>query len=124
MHNNDTRLKVLALYGNKCARCGYCENLAALQVDHKISFAVRNIKRPKHESGTILYNAILNGTANKDDYQVLCANCHCIKRKENDEYKNTHLRAEKKRDKQIQWFIFSKDELTQLLVNAAKGPQK
>lgn len=77
---------VFSLYGNKCANCGFNDK-RALQLDHKNGCKE---KQGDYERGGIgLYYAIYLGRRNKDDFQLLCANCNWIKRHTNKEHRPT-----------------------------------
>jgi 5-methylcytosine-specific restriction endonuclease McrA len=55
--NYQYRRRAFRHYGAKCNRCGYSENVKALQVHHKDG---------NHQNGHI------------ENLEVLCANCHAI----------------------------------------------
>jgi len=80
------RTFILDLYGNKCNHCGYNEDLRALQVDH-IEQAKED-RNAKDRSGEGLYRMIKNGSKNKEDFQLLCANCNFVKRYDNQEHRH------------------------------------
>lgn len=67
--------------GGRCKRCGYKENIHALQIDH-IKPVLRSYRG--QESGSDMYRRIMNGSIKKEELQVLCANCHSIKTFEED----------------------------------------
>jgi hypothetical protein len=75
---DNLRLAVLAVLGNKCARCGFSDS-RALQVDHPSGGGTQHRKK-LHWSK--FYREVLY---NPDAYQLLCANCNWIKRYENRE---------------------------------------
>lgn len=77
------RDRALALYGSKCAVCGFTDK-RALQFDHKFR-PYGAYSKKNHIHGPVLCSALLRGIANKEDYQVLCANCNWIKRHDNHE---------------------------------------
>ena len=72
------RREVLRAFGGKCVRCGFSD-WRALQVDH-INGGGSKIHREKGTLAT--WKEALD---NRDDHQLLCANCNWIKRYENDE---------------------------------------
>ena len=55
--NRQYRERAFREYGTKCSRCGYDNNVMALQVHHKDG---------NHNNGAI------------ENLEVLCANCHAI----------------------------------------------
>lgn len=70
------KLTLLALFGNKCAHCS-CSDPRVLQVDHKRD---NGREHRRIVTSNALHVRIVNGKENKDDYQLLCANCNWIKR--------------------------------------------
>lgn len=74
------RIKVINTYGGKCKRCGF-KDFRALQIDH---INGGGTKERKTKSIIQLLYEIVRKNYPKD-YQVLCANCNCIKRFENNE---------------------------------------
>jgi 5-methylcytosine-specific restriction endonuclease McrA len=68
-----------------CSKCGYKEHPAALQFDHIIprEISARRSKR----SGLPQSKKELQIFLESDNIEVLCANCHCIKTRENGDYK-------------------------------------
>jgi len=88
MRYAEVRKRLLALYGSKCARCGFSDP-RALQFDHvngdghKSRYTYRNAKGQVVRSGTpTRYYDI---ASHPEKYQVLCANCNWIKRAEQGE---------------------------------------
>ena len=68
-----------------CSKCGYKEHPAALQFDHIIprEISARRSKRsglPQNKKELLIF-------LESDNIDVLCANCHCIKTRENGDYK-------------------------------------
>lgn len=82
---NSLRLKCLDILGRKCIRCGYEDDVRALQIDHVNSDG--RLDRTSAHSGGSYYHHILNEIdAGRDNrYQVLCANCNVIMRDERQE---------------------------------------
>ena len=74
------RDKVLDILGGKCIRCGF-DDRRALQVDHINGGG--NKERLIYGSDREINRAIANGKI--QHVQLLCANCNCIKRVENNE---------------------------------------
>ena len=56
---NILRQKLIDIYGERCYRCGYCENTNILHVHHKIRKCDK-------------------GSDNLDNLELLCPNCHAI----------------------------------------------
>lgn len=83
------RMELLALFGNKCNRCGFSDR-RALQIDH-INGGGTKENRSMHGTQRSRYFLI---QAEEDietflsKYQLLCANCNWIKRYENNEVRN------------------------------------
>ena len=65
-----------------CKKCGYKENVFALQLDHIIPISEKIKKRRGVRSKKEFFDLI-----NDPNIQVLCANCHAIKTRENGDYK-------------------------------------
>lgn len=80
-HYRLLRLKVLALLGDKCIICGFSDE-RALQIDHVNSDGFKERKI----SGTTFFYHVLNNLES-ERYQILCANCNWIKRREKNEVK-------------------------------------
>lgn len=74
------REQVFDLFGKRCVRCGFNDE-RALQLDHINGGGVREAKRLGGPKGVWR-----NSLENPDKYQILCANCNWIKRRENKEY--------------------------------------
>jgi hypothetical protein len=80
--NQRRRDAVITLFGGKCKKCGF-DDPRALQLDH-----VHGAKEPRGHpmrNGSRLYDALLKGERDTEEYQLLCANCNWIKRVEEDE---------------------------------------
>ncbi|MDV3277788.1 MAG: hypothetical protein LYZ69_04890 [Nitrososphaerales archaeon] len=77
------RSEVLSHYshGMRCQRCGFGDE-RALSIDH-IKGDAKHRQNPKN-SGYALYQ-MLRKKGFPDGFQVLCANCQAIKRRENQE---------------------------------------
>ena len=77
------RQKVIAGYGDKCARCGYSD-WRALQIDHVNGGGRKELREVwKGSVRGFLYWLVKNEFP--PEYQCLCANCNQIKRYENGE---------------------------------------
>lgn len=74
------RLKTLNALGGKCIRCNF-EDERALQVDHVNSDG--SIEYKKYSGVSFFYHVLKHLNSNR--YQVLCANCNWIKRREKEE---------------------------------------
>src|SRR5205807_843609 len=81
------KLRVFAMLGDKCSRCGFDDD-RALQVDH--IYGQKEPRGSKLRSGGKLYRAIVKGLRDIHEFQLLCANCNSIKAFENGEYKGKH----------------------------------
>lgn len=69
--------EVVKLLGGKCNKCGYCENINALQIDHIVPR--RKVGGTEGENGTRMLRFIIRGKIDIENLQLLCANCHAIK---------------------------------------------
>ena len=68
-----------------CAKCGYNENVAALQFDHIVALKLGWGGRKKRTGPKSSVQA--RELMNDPNVQVLCANCHAIKTREEGDYK-------------------------------------
>jgi len=81
--NQDYRMLIFNLLGNRCAKCGFSDP-RALQIDHihgggeKDRLAAGNYQ-------AYLKKIIKSIQSGSKDYQLLCANCNWIKRYEKGE---------------------------------------
>ncbi len=83
------RTELIQKMGGKCSICGFSDE-RALQIDHVEAVG----QNRKERNGYSYWRTIAkNIDAGDTNYQLLCANCHCIKTRENDEYN----KARKKR---------------------------
>lgn len=71
------RLKIIKLFGGACINCKN-DDFRVLQIDH-INPILDSKNRTCLDSGVNLASRILSEKENKNDYQLLCANCHMIK---------------------------------------------
>lgn len=82
------RFRLLEALGNKCSVFGFSDE-RALQIDHFFSDG----KLERHITGASLYYHMFNNIES-GRYQILCANCNWIKRREKNEvkikYENGH----------------------------------
>jgi hypothetical protein len=74
------RLQMIEDLGGKCVRCGF-DDWRALQVDH-----IHGGGRKDPHYGGSRYAYAKHVRANRDKYQLLCANCNWIKRYETAEH--------------------------------------
>lgn len=70
--------------GGACVRCGYDDDIRALQIDHVNGDG--RLKTRKINTNTPRYYAEV--LANPDQFQLLCANCNVIKRMANGEHRD------------------------------------
>lgn len=83
-----SRLNAISLLGGVCKRCGFSDP-RALQIDHIKGGGNREFKA---KGNYFVYLKIVkNFNVEKNNYQVLCANCNWIKRYENKEVKNVSI---------------------------------
>lgn len=81
----ERKKKAIEILGGKCKRCGYHENIAALQIDH-----IEPQCLPRNHgtwNGGRAINLLARGLISKKGLQLLCANCHAIKTYEIDRKK-------------------------------------
>jgi 5-methylcytosine-specific restriction endonuclease McrA len=71
--------KVIELLGGKCVRCGYKDDVRALEIDHIVPLRRGNKGILATEKGARLHQLILLGKVNITTLQLLCSNCHNIK---------------------------------------------
>ena len=87
------RVAMLDAMGNKCVQCGFSDR-RALQVDHIHSDGSGERTRV----GPRFWKKVLESHLRGDGkYQLLCANCNCIKRYTHNEFISWKRRAEKNR---------------------------
>ena len=80
------RVMVINLLGAKCCRCGYDQDIRALQIDHINGDGHIERKRKGTDTYRLMIDSIQRGEVGK--YQILCANCNMIKRAERKEYRH------------------------------------
>lgn len=69
--------------GGKCVECGFDDD-RALEFDHIVPMRVVHLASAGgHDCGEPLYRRI---GGERDGLQLLCANCHAIKMREQDNY--------------------------------------
>ena len=78
-YNRRLRQAVLERLGQKCSRCGY-KDVRALEIDHKFGGGTEERRRLGYPT---YYVHVLR---HLDRFQILCANCNMIKRRENGEW--------------------------------------
>lgn len=74
------RRKIIKGYGGKCVKCGF-DDERALQIDHVYGGGTK--ERKSLSNYQILLRIQKENFPSR--YQILCANCNCIKRFENKE---------------------------------------
>lgn len=72
------RMRTLGALGGRCVKCGFSDE-RALEIDHVdgLECGSRNHRKTK-----VKYRAILAGVIPLREVQILCANCHAIKTRE------------------------------------------
>lgn len=77
------RYLLLQKYG---FRCRFCSNAdyRVLQLDHIKGGGTQERKRNNHNVSKI-YKMILDGLLPTENYQLLCANCNCLKKYDKEE---------------------------------------
>jgi 5-methylcytosine-specific restriction endonuclease McrA len=65
------KCQAIILLGGRCVRC-QLDDMRCLEIDHIIP-----VRGDRSIYGVKLYRSVVSG--NKDNLQVLCANCHAIK---------------------------------------------
>lgn len=73
------KMSVFDKLGGKCAECGF-DDWRTFHIDH-INGGGNQERKKLHR--TTIWTKILEGS---DEYQLLCANCHCIKSHDRKEY--------------------------------------
>jgi 5-methylcytosine-specific restriction endonuclease McrA len=85
------RAACIKLYGSRCCQCGF-DDERALEFDHihgtqaGISVASLRTRAKSYGGGINVFSGLLRGKLRREDFQLLCANCHAIKTKESKEY--------------------------------------
>jgi len=82
IHRAKVRRQAIAIMGGCCQRCGFNDD-RALHFDH-VKPARRGLsgRNRSGQTGITIHRAIVNGM--REGYQLLCANCHAIKTREDD----------------------------------------
>lgn len=78
------RFEVINLLGGKCIKCGF-EDERALQIDHIHGGGNKEFKKIGFGARFHRHILKLDEEERKNKYQLLCANCNWIKRRENKE---------------------------------------
>lgn len=112
-----TRQEVIAYLGGRCVSpyCKWinldgtpgCTDSRCLQIDHVNGDGAKRRKSGEEKNGSTLYRKVMKTTPGVE-YQLLCANCNWIKRRENNEvpksrftensWDNTNRRKTRKKD--------------------------
>jgi 5-methylcytosine-specific restriction endonuclease McrA len=82
-YRNKSREQVIQALGGKCSVCGFSD-IRALQIDHRIPVRQGGHKR-KVITRKRFHEMLAEIETGQHNYQVLCANCHCIKTRTNGE---------------------------------------
>lgn len=75
------RQRVFEKLGGKCVRCGFSDP-RALQIDHVNGGGTKEHREIGHQR--VFYLKVFADT--EGNYQLLCANCNCIKKSEKEEH--------------------------------------
>ena len=92
---NRLRSSVLGILNNKCNKCELSD-VRTLQIDH--IFGKGGKERQEFNPRKYLKKVLNSIRENKNEYQLLCANCNWIKRRENKEEKNVKCKDEVKKE--------------------------
>ena len=85
------RQKLIVGLGGKCVRCGF-NDYRALHVDHINGDGYSERANKNGYWGSLSAKSIEETIAGKGiKYQLLCANCNCIKRSENNEHRKPSI---------------------------------
>jgi 5-methylcytosine-specific restriction endonuclease McrA len=85
--NLKLRLGAIIVLGGKCTQCGYYKDDRALQIDHILPILLGR-RRDEMRHSQQFHLDIINGE--RDNLQLLCANCHAIK--SDSERRNVHAK--------------------------------
>jgi ribosomal protein S26 len=91
------KIEVMTHYGNgkcACVKCGFSD-IIALTVDHVNGNGSNHRKENKYVRGNHIYEWLKKNKFPLN-YQTLCMNCQLIKRQENHEYTNKHIKEKPK----------------------------
>lgn len=83
--DNIKRVVLIQYLGGKCAKCGYQDDIRALQLDHIKGDGFKD-RKEKNKAGKVYRYYTKNLEECIGILQVLCANCHAIKSIENREH--------------------------------------
>lgn len=86
-YNDKLRAYIAEFFGGKCSRCGF-DDPRALQMDHINGGGGQERKNGKDTLWQRYVFIKDHPDEARQKYQLLCANCNCIKRVENQEYRN------------------------------------
>ena len=73
-----SRTLLFGLLGSQCTKCGYSQDIRALQFDHINGGGRRDVRRWGNHTNMLRYYSVHSEEA-KRMLQVLCANCNIIK---------------------------------------------
>ena len=86
-YHNRLRAEIVAFFGGKCAHCGFTDS-RALQMDHIHGGGAADRKTGKLALYWRWKLVTTEPALARERFQLLCANCNCIKRSERREYGN------------------------------------
>ena len=86
------RQSILDELGRRCVRCGFDEDVRALQVDHVNGDGAAERARLCTKFGSIRYYSNILDNVKSGNYQILCANCNTIKKYECGEFRKARGR--------------------------------
>lgn len=80
LSHKERRLAAIRKIGGRCQKCGYADDIRALQFDHRTPLLRRiNGLSNRLYGGDTSVREILRMSRPTEKYQLLCANCHAIK---------------------------------------------
>jgi len=95
-YHQRTRLKAIMVMGGKCERCGI-DDPDVLQFDHVVPI-LRGKSGVTNKGGP--YREIINHGNEDGKFQLLCANCHVKKTRQNKEYLSSDYFSEPEHEEQ------------------------
>ncbi len=91
MEKQSLRSRALDVLGNKCVNCGFSDK-RALQIDHIRGDGAIERRSARHAQAMIYKFIIAEPHLARGRYQILCANCNCIKAHRNGEWSGKRTR--------------------------------
>lgn len=95
-NDNIKRVVLIQSLGGCCVKCGYTEDIRALQLDHINGDGYKD-RREKGKCGKVYRYYVKNIDEAKEVLQVLCANCHAIKSIENRDHDSKRAKELRKK---------------------------